>query len=227
LLDPVPDYLSTAAADLRGVRVGIDARWNGDDVDSSVQEALSKSASTFRSLGADLIDLTVPDVSQCVVDWSPACAVEAAIAHEKTYPARKDEYGSVLAAVIDAGRALPGLSLQRIQLRRMDLRGRLAALFRTVNVLLTPVHPFAPLSLSTICTLGEQPDLILKLQRFTAPFDMTGSPTITLPGGFSADGLPIGFQLIAEHLGEAMLVRVGTSFQNVTAWHRRHPLNLN
>jgi amidase len=225
LLDPVPEYLSTAAADLRGVRIGIDARWNGDDVDSSVQEVLSKSASTFHSLGADLIDLTVPDVSQCVVDWSPACAVEAAIAHEKTYPARKDEYGSVLAAVLDAGRALPGLSLQRIQLRRMDLRGRFAALFRTVDVLLTPVHPFAPLSLGTICTLGEQPDLILKLQRFTAPFDMTGSPAITLPGGFSADGLPIGFQLVAEHLGEAMLVRVGTSFQNVTTWHRRHPLN--
>jgi hypothetical protein len=70
--------------------------------------------------------------------------------------------------------------------RRLELPGwfprrRLAALFRTVNVLLTPVHPFAPLSLSTICSLGEQPDLILKLQRFAAPFDMTGSRSRRVP----------------------------------------------
>jgi amidase len=48
--------------------------------------------------------------------------------------------------------------------------------------------------LAEISTLGERPDLVLRLQRYTAPFDLTGHPTITLPGGFGAGGMPIGLQ---------------------------------
>jgi amidase len=92
--------------------------------------------------------------------------------------------------------------------------------------LLTPVQPFAPLSLAEIKTLGEQPDLILQLQRYTAPFDLTGSPTITLPGGFTGAGLPIGIQLIAPDRHEARLCTTAAAFQSVTAWHRRHPAAL-
>jgi amidase len=52
---------------------------------------------------------------------------------------------------------------------------------------------------------------------------MTGHPTITLPGGFGEQGLPIGFQLVAGHLDEATLLRAGAAFQGVTSWHRRRP----
>src|SRR5258708_15564725 len=107
----------------------------------------------------------------------------------------------------------------------MELRGLFARVFQKVDLLLTPVQPFAPLSLAEIRMLGEQPERILKPQRYTAPFNLTGSPTITLPGGFSAAGLPIGFQLVARHLDEASLVRVGVAYQAATSWHRRHPID--
>lgn len=137
--------------------------------------------------------------------------------------ARKNEYGPILASVIEAGRTLSALDYQKTLIRRLALRGQVTALFETIDLLLIPVHPFPPLTLAMIQTLGEQPELIGKLQRYTCPFDMTGHPTITLPGGASADGLPIGFQLVAAHLGEAMLVRAGAAFQRATSWHRRHP----
>jgi amidase len=72
--------------------------------------------------------------------------------------------------------------------------------------------------------MGEQPELIAKLQRYTCPFNMTGSPTLTLPGGFSKAGLPIAFQLVAADMGEATLIRAGAAFQGVTSWHRSHPV---
>jgi amidase len=105
----------------------------------------------------------------------------------------------------------------------MELRAKFAELFEQFDVLLTAAQAFAPLSLETIQTLGEQPELILKLQRFTAPFDMTGDPTITLPGGFSEGGLPIAFQLIAGRLGELQLMQAARAFQGATNWHRMHP----
>jgi amidase len=224
LLDPVPDYLAPVGQGVSGLRIGVDAAWNSDGVDPATTAVLAQAAEAFRTLGAAIVDVQFPDVTQAIADWVPNCAVEAAVAHEATYPARKDEYGPVLASVIEAGRALAGVDYQKILLRRLDLRGRVAALFGTIDLLLTPVHPFAPLTLTMIRTLGEQPELIAKLQRYTCPFDMTGHPTMTLPGGFSETGLPIGFQLVAAHLGETTLIRAGTAFQSVTSWHRRHPL---
>ena len=222
-LDPVPDYLAAAEQDARGLRIGLDAAWNSEGVDLATQRVLGEAMEVLRALGASIVDVRFPDVAQTVADWVPNCAVEAAVAHEATYPARKDEYGPVLASVIEAGRALSGLDYQKILLRRLELRGRVASLFEAIDLLLTPVHPFPPLTLAMIRTLGEQPDVIAGLQRYTCPFDMTGHPTITLPGGFSAAGLPIAFQLVAANLSEAMLVRAGAAFQRVTSWHRRHP----
>lgn len=223
LCDPVPDFLAAAAQDMRGLRIGVDAAWNNDDVDVTTQRVLADAIDAFRSLGADIVDVEFPDVTQAIADWTPNCAIEAAVAHEATYPARKDEYGPILAAMIEAGRALSALDYQKILLRRLALRGRVTALFETIDLLLIPVHPLPPVTLAMISTLGERPDLIAKLQRYTCPFDMTGHPTITLPGGASADGMPVAFQLVAAHLGEAVLVRSGAAFQRATSWHRRHP----
>ncbi|MDR3483630.1 MAG: amidase [Bradyrhizobium sp.] len=223
LLDPLPDYLAGAEQNIQGLRIGLDATWNGDGVDGAVQQVLANAMDALRALGADIVEVRFPDVKQAVTDWVLNCAVEAAVAHETTYPARKNEYGPVLASVLDTGRALSGVDYQRILLRRLELRGQVASLFETIDLLLTPVHPFAPLTLATIRTLGEQPELIARLQQYTCPFDMTGHPTITLPGGFSAAGLPIAFQLVAANLDEATLVRAAAAFQRTTPWHRHHP----
>jgi amidase len=223
LLDPVPDYLAAAEQNVRGLQIGVDARWNSCGVDVATQQVLQQAIAAFRALGADIVEVRFPDVTQTVADWVSNCAVEAAVAHEATYPASKDAYGPVLASVIEAGRALSGLDYQKILLRRLALRGQVAALFETIDLLIVPVQPFPPLTLAAIQTLGEQPDLIARLQEYTCPFDMTGHPTITLPGGVSATGLPIGLQLVAGHLQEATLVRVGAAFQRETSWHRRHP----
>ncbi|UPT92904.1 amidase [Bradyrhizobium barranii subsp. apii] len=223
VFNPVPDYLAAAAQDVRSLRIGVDAAWNSDDVDVKTQHVLADAIDAFRALGAGIVDVRFPDVMQAIADWTPNCAVEAAVAHEATYPARKDEYGPMLASLIEAGRALSALDYPKIMLRRLALRGRVTALFETIDLLLIPVHPFPPVTLAMIQTLGEQPDLIAKLQRYTCPFDVTGHPTITLPGGASADGLPIAFQLVAAHLDEAMLVRAGAAFQRTTSWHRCHP----
>jgi amidase len=221
--DTVPDYLTAMRQGVRDLRIGIDVAWNSHGVAASTQGVLSEATKVFRTLGANIVDVRFPDVTQAVTDWSPICAVEAAVEHEKTYPSRKDEYGSVLASLMEDGRALSSFDYEKILRRRQDLCGQIAAVFRTIDLLLIPVHPFPPLTLAMIQTLGKQPDLTSKLQRYISAFNMTGNPTITMPGGFTEAGLPIAFQLVAAHLAEATLVRAGAAFQSVTHWHRRHP----
>ena len=221
LAEPSPNYEESASWSMRGMRLGVDARWNTADVDPAVQNVLVEAEKTFRHLGADIVPVRVPDVTQAIIDWAPACALEAAVAHHETYPKRNKEYGPVLASVLDAGQAVSAFDYQAIRRRRMDLRGRFSHMFWTIDALLIPVQPFAPLTLAEIRTLGAQPDLILKLQRYTAPFDLTGHPTVTLPGGLSQHGLPIGMQLAGRD--ETLLIRAAVAFQHETSWHRRHP----
>jgi hypothetical protein len=72
-------------------------------------------------------------VTQAIIDWAPACALEAAVAHRKTYPARKDRYGPVLASVLDAGNVVSAFDYQTIQQRRLALHGCFAHLLRTID----------------------------------------------------------------------------------------------
>jgi amidase len=76
---------------------------------------------------------------------------------------------------------------------------------------------------ATMDASGREPKEIAARLRFTAPFDMSGSPTITVPGGFTASGMPIGFQLVGRHFDEALVLRAGHAFQGATDWHTRRP----
>jgi amidase len=70
---------------------------------------------------------------------------------------------------------------------------------------------------------GEQPELVFGLQRYTAPFNLTGNPTITFPAGATHGNAPIGLQLVGADRDESRLIAAVTALQHETAWHRRHP----
>jgi amidase len=115
------------------------------------------------------------------------------------------------------------MELMKIYHERLAFKGALRKLFREIDLLLVPVHPFGNPSAAQLDAIFKSPNGIEDVLRFTAVFDMSGSPTITLPGGFTPQGLPIGFQLVGRDLDEALLVRAGHAYQQVTDWHRRHP----
>jgi amidase len=221
--DSVPDYVSAAGNDLRGKRVGVDSAWNEADVDTDIQRMMTAAMESFQALGAEIVAVTMPNPEQVIHDWVTNCAIEAATAHADTFAEHRADYGAVLASVIEQGQGATAVEYQRILLRRMEFRGRVNAVFTQCDLLLAPTQPLSPLTLATIRTLGTQPRLIAKLQRYTCPFNMTGHPSVTLPGGISDAGMPMAFQLIGAAFREQTLVRAGAAFQSATQWHLRHP----
>jgi amidase len=220
---PVPDYLAEIGGGLRGVRIGVDATFNAGGVEHVVVGALDAARAAFASLGADMRSITFPSPDAVIAGWLPLCAVEAALAHETTYPAMAAQYGPNLAAMLDLGHRTTGIEIARIKRDRLAFQGRVAALFRDVDLLLIPALPGVPPTLEEMAATGANPQAAARRLRFTAPFDMTGSPTITLPGGFTATGLPVAVQLVGRHLEESLLLRAGHAFQGATDWHRRRP----
>ena len=223
VLEPVPNYLANLSGSLRGTRIGVDPRWTSEGVDAAATRIFQDALRVAADLGAEILEIVVPDPTAMIDDWFPLCAVETAVAHEATYPSRKSEYGPGLAGLIELGLQQSGKDYQKIVLRREAFKGMVRALFEKVDLLAVPAQTFAAPTLAKMATLGENPELIMGLLRFSCPFDMTGSPTITLPGGFTESSGPVAFQFVGRHFDEARLVAAGDAFQRVTDWHRRHP----
>ena len=220
---PVPDYGAGDIDRLHDLRIGIDEHFVSHDVDAPVVDALQAMLRTLAGLGARIVPVAMPAVDATVGDWVALCAVEAAVAQAHTFPSRRRAYGPMLADLLDTGLALRGTDVQRMTLRRADFTGRLNALMAGIDLLAIPAMPFAAPTVARIAELRTQPNYRLRLSRYTAPFDLSGHPTITLPTGFTAEGLPLAGQLVAGHLHEALLVRAGRAFQRVTDFHQRRP----
>jgi amidase len=220
---PVPDYLADTAKGLAGLRVGIDTRWSTQGVDAPTRAVFDAAVAAVKSLGAEVREVSFPDPVQIIEDWFPLCGIEAAVVHEETYPSRKDMYGPAVAGLVDLGLAQRGVDYQKIVLRRHDFSGKVRAMFQDIDLLLIPATGIASPTMERMAQMGVDAELMAAMLRYTCPFDMTGSPTITLPGGFTPAGMPVAFQFVSRHFDEALLVRAGAAFQQATDWHRKHP----
>ncbi len=226
LAAPVDVELGGRARPVRGLTIGIDRLFTTEGIDPEVVAALAAVEAVLRDLGARIREVAMPPTDRLVRGWIPFCSVETALAHRETYPARAAEYGPDLAGLIDQGRHVTGLELGAIVHDRLDVSGALAALFEEVDLLLVPTMPVPVPSLARMGEYGQDPEVLLRILRFTAPFNFSGSPTITLPAGIDAAGLPLSVQLVGPHLSEGLLCRAGHAVQQVTDWHTLRPADL-
>jgi amidase len=220
---PVPDYLDGSDRSLAGLTVGIDDRWVSEGVETPVSDALAQAAIVLRRLGASLAPVRFPAVDEALADWVVVCSHEAAVVHADSFPERRDDYGPGLARFLEAGRAVTPAALAAAAQRRHAFASRVDAVFAQVDLLLIPGQFVAAPTIAWVAAIGQDPARRGALRRFTAPFDLSGHPTITLPAGFTEGGLPVAVQLVAGRLREDRLVRAGRAFQGGTDWHRRHP----
>ncbi len=220
-LHPVPDYLGEIA--LRSVpRLGVDRALN-ETFDEPTQRMLDGVVEVVRELGWTVLEITTPDLPGIAQTWGALCAVETAHEHRETYPERKDEYGPHLAGLIDLGRSMSALELQRLQEERRAFTGRLRRTFLAVDLLLLPGVGMASPTVAMLDELGSDPDLLSALLTPTAPIDLAGVPSLTMPGGVTERGTPLGFQLVGADFSEQLLLQAGHAYQRATDHHRRHP----
>lgn len=155
--------------------------------------------------------------------WGITCGVECARAHVDYYPSRKAAYGPVLAGLIESGLGATDADYQRMEKLRQSFRADFDALLNQVEVLIAPCMPSLPPDLESMNQRVEDDADRAEFITFTAPFNYSGHPSITLPAGLSGDGLPQAFQLIGRHLAEPTLIRAGSAYERALGFSA-HPL---
>lgn len=220
---PIPDYMAALSGGLRDMRIGIDTAYALHGIDAPVKAAMEAAIETFETLGARIVDVTMPPYEDLVAAWIMMCAVETAHVHEATYPARAEEYGPDLAQLIEEGLVTRGEDVARGHILRLEFSQALEAMLSGVDAMLCPTMPSPTPSLAQMASYGEEPEVLNAILRYTAPFDFSGSPTLTLPNGVAEDGMPTSMQIVGPALSEAVLLRAGAAYQAATDWHCMHP----
>lgn len=221
LLAPVPDYLAALGRGIRGLRLGIAEAYAFEGLNTEVLRVLTAAREALVELGARPVPVAFPSITEASRAWGHLCAVETAIAHEATYPSQAAEYGAGLAGFIDSAAAVSASDLGKAQIIRNQFKGQVAAAFQDIDVLLIPVMKDPTPGAAEWIEMAK--GNIAHLLRYSAEFNFTGMPALTLNGGFDKRGAPIGFQLVGTHLSEPLLLRAGHAFQSITDFHTQHP----
>ncbi|NIP16132.1 MAG: Asp-tRNA(Asn)/Glu-tRNA(Gln) amidotransferase GatCAB subunit A [Pseudomonadales bacterium] len=222
--DPVPNYAACAAESLPGLRVGVDWDYVSSGVDEPVVQTIRDALDTLRDLGASVVDTQMPASAATLVrGWGVTCGMECARAHREFYPDRKAEYGPVLAAFIDYGLAASREDYGLLETVRAEFRNALNGCLEHADVIIAPCMPELPPPLDALEDESRRQSGRADLITFTAPFNYSGHPTITLPAALNRGELPRAFQLIARPMGEPTLLRAGSAFERSVGLNE-HPI---
>ncbi len=223
LTEPVAPW-SAAAADPRALRVGIDEALLQDDLAPPVAAMLARAVAILRDAGVRLVAVRVPPLGAVVTDWLKLCAAEAVTAHADTFPAQRDDYGPALRALLDYGHAVDAAELERAVAARSHYQALHELLFETVDLYLSPVFD-RPTPTAAEAARLMRGDGLRRFVAYTAPANLCGNPTLSLPAALDADGVPLGFQLVGRQRGEDALFSAGLACERGLDWPARPPLD--
>jgi len=210
LADEVPNYVAAMQMRPEKLRIGVDWAYASQGVDEDVVAALQAACERYQAAGAEIVEVSMPpEYARLVDEWGITCAVECARAHAAYFPSRRAEYGPTLAGLLDLGWSIPEKKYLELELLRNVFRQHLDSILNAVDVLLAPCMTSVAPPMEVMDEVSSDDDQRAAFINFTAPFNYSGHPTITLPAGLNAAGLPLSFQLIGPRLGEALLVQAG------------------
>jgi aspartyl-tRNA(Asn)/glutamyl-tRNA(Gln) amidotransferase subunit A len=222
----VPDYVTELDRPLGLVRVGIPENFYFDRLDSEVATAMESAIGVLTTLGLKTAPLHVPDPESMVGVSNVLVRCESAAAHARLIRERPAELQPQVLARLEPGFHIPAYDyLQASRLRARLAREFIAEVFSAVDVVIVPTIPEPPPSLATAKS-GTADDRVRRMGRFsrlTRPFNGLGLPVVSVPCGFSADGRPIGLQVVGRPFAEATVLRVAHAYEQSAGWFRRRP----
>jgi aspartyl-tRNA(Asn)/glutamyl-tRNA(Gln) amidotransferase subunit A len=240
--DPVQE-ISLDDVDVRGLRLGVPREYFIEGMQADVEEAVREAVRVYESLGAKIKEISLPHTDLAVPVYYLIAPAEASANLARFDGIRygpRLEGSDLLEDYLETRGALFGPEVKRrimlgtyalsagyydayygqAQKVRTMIKADFEAAFEDVDLIACPVTP------TTAFPIGRHSGDPLSMYLedvFTLPANLAGIPGIAFPVGLDTDGLPIGMQLNAPHMEEALLLRVAHAYQTATGWHKERP----
>ncbi len=239
----VPDYQATLNADINGLKIGIPKEYFGDGLDAGVQSAIEEALKEYEKLGAQLVDIELPNSALSVPTYYVVAPAECSsnlsrfdgvrfgyrcenpLDLEDLYKRSRGEgFGpEVKRRIMIGAYALSAGYYDAYYIKAQKIRRLISEdfkeAFKKVDVIMGPTTP------TTAFNIGEKTDDPITMYLsdvYTIAVNLAGLPGMSIPAGFS-ENKPVGLQLIGNYFEEAKLLNVAHQYQLNTDWHRQIP----
>ncbi len=215
--EPVPDYMQMLRQGVQGLRIGIAKEFFFENLHPEVESAVRSAIGLLGEMGADLTEADVPLISEIPGGVTAIMLPEALAYHQKWMSERPDDYGDDVRYRLELGATFLAVHyVQAQRFREMAVAAWREEVFPKVDLIVTPTTPITARPI-------EEGDLqvTFNLIRFTNPLNFLGVPAISIPCGFTGEGLPVGLQLVGRWWDEASVLRAAYAYEQATDWHER------
>ncbi len=218
--------LSSELSDgLEKLRIGIPRHYFFDRIQKDVRSRVITGIETLEKMGVRLQELSLGRMDETSDIAAEITAAEALAFHWKWFQKRSCDYGEDLRARFEENKDRPALAYLLAQQRRNIYTSELTRELQGVDALAMPTIPIvAPgLGENQVQYSRFHESVRSALLRLTRPGNITGLPAISVPCGFSGEGMPVGLQLMGRKHDESTLLRIAHAFEQSTPWHQAFP----
>jgi aspartyl-tRNA(Asn)/glutamyl-tRNA(Gln) amidotransferase subunit A len=217
---PIPDYAKAMRQKVTTLRLGLPRAVFYENLDPEIAQAVTEALGVLGRLTASTHQVELPAYKTL-----PVVGAEAYAFHAPYFTKTPQLYQPLTRQRLERGAQVTAAAYIEGRRELDRLRRAIAAVFSSVDLLITPTTPIPPRTIrdtendSTVPVAGG---VALSL-RNTQPFDVFGLPSISIPCGFSRSGLPIGLEISGPRLGEPMVLALANAYEQATEWHTRRP----
>ncbi len=216
---PVPDYRRDLEKGAKGCRIAVPENYFREPLHADVARVMDESIRVFENLGAEIVPVRLPGMEHANPLVTLIIAVESAAYHDRWIRERPGDYGRQTLGRFQAGLFYPAVRYVEALAYRQEFLARFNdAVFSKADVLHAPVWPY-PVPTIAESDVEANPgfsDFVMNLTRCTRPFNYLGLPALSVPSGFTHNGLPCGFQLVGRAFDETTLFRIARAYERET-----------
>jgi aspartyl-tRNA(Asn)/glutamyl-tRNA(Gln) amidotransferase subunit A len=217
---PVDDYLKNITAGVKGWKIALAV---GDFIEASraeVLEAVRQAARVFEALGAKVREVDMFWLREAALANGQMTQADGAAFHRERLKTNPELFGADVRQRLETGRDLSSGEYALARRKQAEIRRRCESFFHEYDVLVLPTTPIPALPIDEIENSASQAPA---LTRFTAPFNLSGLPALSVPCGFTLDDLPIGLQIVSGPWQEVKVLQAGHAYEQGTTWHKQKP----
>ncbi|GAB3819460.1 amidase [Kribbella italica] len=219
---PTSSFLDGIDDGVAGLRIGFSPDLGFVDNHPEVDAAVRAAVEVLQAAGAEVSEVD-PGFDDPIDAFNVLWFSGAAKLLQAYGEAVGDQVDPGLRRTAEAGAHFTASDFLDATATRMEL-GRLMGLFhRRYDVLLTPTLPLPAFAVGQDVPDGSPSPDWTSWTPYTYPFNLTQQPALSVPCGFTSEGLPIGLQIVGKRHADGLVLRVGQAYQSATAWHTRVP----
>jgi aspartyl-tRNA(Asn)/glutamyl-tRNA(Gln) amidotransferase subunit A len=214
------DYLGHLVDDVDGRKIAFGVGEYIEGSDSAVLDAVRAAAQVFRSMGCKIEEVNVDWLREAALANKTMTQADGAAVHRERLKEQPDWFGEDIRRRLEDGAKTTSTEYILARRTQTEIRKRCEHFFETHDLLILPTTPITAPPIEGLDALEQA----ARLTRFTAPFNLTGLPALSVPCGFTGNGLPIGLQIVSRAWADSKVLNAGYMFQKLTDWHKQKPI---